>query len=244
MIVTTVMKRTLWAASFPAFVIILLTLAPGVARAASPGVEDRVASALTDAVAERGPWERDQVMVSELSLPRDFAPAAGTRMSVELSGRERPVGRVSFRVVRTGPGGRQADWASARVDVMVPAVVAARAIGRHQVVDPSLLTTARVPLSQLPRGAAADADDLVGRRTVLRVARGRPFTRAMVEEPPVVLRGDRVTLMVRRPGLTVTAMGEAREDGAPDAVIAVTNLGSHRTVQARVVDARTVEVAY
>lgn len=239
-----VMKRALAATPFPLLVIILVALAPGPARAASPGVEARVESALAEQVAERGPWQRDQVLVSELTLPRGFAPAAGTRLSVELSDREQPVGRVSFQVVRTGPGGRQADWASARVEVLVPAVVAARPIGRHRIVEPALLATARLPLSRLPRGAVTDAADLVGRRTVLRVAQGRPVTRAMVEEPPVVLRGDRVTLRVRRPGLTVTAVGEAREDGAPDAVIAVVNLGSHRTVQARVVDARTVEVAY
>jgi flagella basal body P-ring formation protein FlgA len=110
--------------------------------------------------------------------------------------------------------------------------------------DRSLLATAQVPLSQLPRGTVTDPAALLGHRTLLRVPQGRPVTPAMVEAPPVVLRGDRVTLVVRRPGLTVTAVGEAREDGAPEATIAVTNLGSHRTVQARVVDARTVEVAY
>lgn len=239
----TVLKQALKAVPLLAFVI-LVALAPGAVRAASPGVDARVESALADAVAARGAWDRTQVLVSEVALPRDFALAAGTRLAVDLSDRERPVGRVSFQVVRTGPGGRRADWATARVEVMVPAVVAARNIGRHEMVEPALLTTARVPLSRLPHGAVAEPGDLLGNRAVVRVAQGRPVTRNMVEEPPVVLRGDRVTLLVRRPGLTVTTVGEAREDGAPKAVIAVTNLGSHRTVQARVVDARTVEVAY
>jgi len=224
--------------------LLALALDPGAGRAAAPGVETRVEAALAQAVAARGPWQRSQVVVSEVALPRDFALADGTRLAVELPGRDSPVGRVSFQVVRSGPEGRATDWASARVEVLVPALVAARTIGRHQMVDPTLLATARVPLSQLPRGAATEAADLIGHRTVLRVAQGRPLTRTMVEAPPVVLRGDRVTLVVRRPGLTVTAMGEARDDGAPEAVIPVTNLGSHRTVQARVLDAHTVEVAY
>jgi len=97
---------------------------------------------------------------------------------------------------------------------------------------------------RLPGGAVTDPDDLVGLRTVRRIPQGRPLARDLVEELPVVLRGDQVTLTVRAPGLTVTAQGEARQDGAPGSVIPVLNLRSHRTVQGRVVDARTVEVAY
>jgi len=215
---------------------------PAAVAASGDGPEARVAAALADAVAGRGPWRRDRVRVSEISLPRGFRLKPGERPVVALAARERLPGRVPFRVGRAG--GSDTEWASARVEVMVPALVAARTIGRHQVLEPGLLASTEVPLSRLPGGAVTDPDDLVGLRTVRRIPQGRPLARDLVEELPVVLRGDQVTLTVRAPGLTVTAQGEARQDGAPGSVIPVLNLRSHRTVQGRVVDARTVEVAY
>jgi len=215
------------------------------AHAATPGgPEARVQAALAEAVAARGPWERDRIVVSQVALPRDFSPAAGARLTVRLPARDRLPGRIPFQVTASGPEGGEPQWATARVEVMVPALVAARTIGRHQVLEPSLLVPMDVPLSQLPGGAVTDPARLVGTRAVRRIAQGAPVTGRMVETPPVVLRGERVTLMVRRPGLTVTAVGQATEDGAPDELIQVLNLRSRRTVQGRVVDAHTVEVAY
>jgi flagella basal body P-ring formation protein FlgA len=226
--------------------LLALALAPA-AWAALPGSgvpEARVRAALVRAVAERGPWEADRVVVSEVSLPTGFAPAPDAALTVALPARDRVPGRVPFRVTVAAGGARESVWASARVEVMVPALVATRSIGRHQVLDRGVVRVADVPLSRLPGGAVIRPDQVVGQRTVRRIPQGRPVTRNMVEEPPVVTRGDRVTLIVRRPGLVVTAVGEAREDGAPDGMIQVLNLRSRRTVQGRVVDANTVEVAY
>lgn len=212
---------------------------------AVPGpTEDRVREALRTAISSRVPGDPARIVVSELTLPREFALPEGARLRVLLPGRDRMLGRMSFQLVVVGPQRREAVWASARVEVLADVVVAGRNLGRGEVLAADDLTTGRMPVSRLPAGSVTRADPLVGQRLARRVPVGRPVTERMVEVPPVVRRGDRLTLVVRRPGLTVTAMGEAREDGAPNGVIAVTNLSSRRTVQARVVDAHTAMVEY
>lgn len=202
------------------------------------GLED----ALRDAIAERTQWQPDQIEISGLTVPAGLA-AAGNFLKVELPNQARLTGHLPFQVLTVGERGRVRQWASARVEVMVDTVVAARTIGRHQVIEATDLGHARLPLSRI-HGGVLEADRLVGMRATQRVAQGGALSSRMVEQPPVIHRGDPVTLRVRRPGLLVSTLGEAREDGAPDGLIEVMNLSSRRTVQARVVDASTVEVPF
>jgi len=206
-------------------------------------VEGQIEVALLDEVVAQTGWDRERVVLSALSLPAGMVISDDTRVLVEVPQRERMLGRIPFQVAVAGSAGRPG-WGSAKVDVMVDTVVATRHIGRHQIITPDLVTVNTVPMTRALEGGANDPMDLVGQRAVLRIPQGRVVTASMVEAQPVVHRGDHITLIVRRPGLVVTTMGEARQDGAPDHTIQVLNIKSRRTVQGRVLDANTVEVMY
>ncbi len=214
--------------------IMLLTLPLG---ALAADLDTEVTAALKAAIAEQTPWRADDVTVSRLALPKGVSGP----LRVELSPRTRWSGQLPFRVI--DHRGKHF-WANARIDIMVEALVAARSISRHQVIVGSDLATTRVPLSRSGGEALSDPYRVVGKRAARRIMQGRAITDRMVEEPPVIHRGDRVTLLARGPGLTVTAIGEAREDGGAGRPIQVMNLNSRRMVQGRVVDATTVEVLF
>lgn len=212
------------------------------ARAGAP--EAKVRAALKTAVTARIPDDPGRVVVSEVALPRDFALPEGARLKVRLPARDRLLGRMSFQLEVIAPPHHATYRATARVEMLAEVVVARRTLGRGEVLAPDDLTTAPLPLSRLPAGTMDRTRPLLGQQVTQRIQPGQPVTDRMVEAAPVVFRGDRLTLLVRRPGLTVTAVGEAREDGAPDHVISVMNLSSRRTVRARVVDAQTAQVEY
>jgi flagella basal body P-ring formation protein FlgA len=210
-----------------------------------PGTpEAKVRAALKSALTARIPDEPERVVVSDLSLPREFALPEGARVKVRLPNRDRLLGHMSFQVDVIAPPHRATYWATARVEMLAEVVVARRTLGRGEVLAPDDLTTASLPLSRLPAGTVTGPGELLGQQVAQRIRPGQPVTEKLVEAAPVVFRGDRLTLVVRRPGLTVTAVGEAREDGAPDHVISVINLSSRRTVRARVLDAQTAQVEY
>jgi flagella basal body P-ring formation protein FlgA len=224
-------------------VLALLLPVGALAQDQAEALQDDLISALRGTIAERTDWPVDRITIERLSVPSRVA-AAGGFLDIKLPARESLVGHLPFRVEIAGDSGRELVWASARVEVLVDALVSSRIIRRHQVIGPDDLTHARMPLSRLAGGAVTELDQLVGHRAVQRIALGRTITDRMVELPPVIHRGDRVTLIVRRPGLLVTTVGEARQDGAPNHTIQVLNLSSRRTVQGRVVDEGTVEVSF
>jgi len=217
----------------------------GAAEIAVPSdAEAQVRAALKSALSARMPDDPARVVVSDVALPRDFTLPDGPRLTVRLPTRDRLLGRLSFQLEVIAPPHHATYWATARVEMLANVVVARHTLGRGDVLTPDDLTTAPLPLSNLPAGTVGAADQLLGQQVTRRLQPGQPVTEQMVEATPVVFRGDRLTLLVQRPGLTITAVGEAREDGAPDHVIEVINLGSRRTVRARVLDAQTAQVEY
>jgi flagella basal body P-ring formation protein FlgA len=60
--------------------------------------------------------------------------------------------------------------------------------------------------------------------------------------PPIVRRGDVVTLRVRYGQMTVTTRGVARTEGAKGDVVAVANADTQRVVSGRVTEAGLVDV--
>ncbi|MFQ5508838.1 MAG: flagellar basal body P-ring formation chaperone FlgA [Leptospirillia bacterium] len=235
-----------WRRVLPWIMAVLLPMS--VATAVSAGqtvdMEERVTDALVSAVAAGSPWPASQITVSDISVPNGFLWENGMSLAVELPRRDRLTGRLPFQVVVTRGSERERYWFSAHVDVMVDAVVVTRPVGRHQVLEPSFLNTMQMPMSRVPAGAVTDLSSLVGLQASRRISQGRPVTDQMVEFPPLIHRGDRVTLLARRPGMSVTAIGEARQDGPMGGTIQVINLKSRRTVQGRVIDAGTVEIEF
>lgn len=84
--------------------------------------------------------------------------------------------------------------------------------------------------------------DYVGKRAVRTLTEGSVVSPAAVEIPPVIERGDRVTIVVRVGLVTVTAPGVARSAGGLGETIPVENSVSGKVVYGLVVSASLVEV--
>ena len=94
----------------------------------------------------------------------------------------------------------------------------------------------------LVREHRLDASDLIGKAVKRPIRAGDVIAAADVEPPRMVVRGDSVTLMFNKPGLTLSARGKAMSDGAEGSVVSVLNEQSKRTIQGVVTAAGTVAV--
>jgi flagella basal body P-ring formation protein FlgA len=182
-------------------------------------------------------------------------PAGATPGAVTV-----PAGQLEL-MVRTRPGAELLGATSATVEawvdgtmvrsISVPVrvsqqaevLVAARAIGRAAVIGPEEvrverreLTTGQEPLRDL--GA------LLGRQAVRNIVAGEPILASLVEQPPLVRRGDMVVLTAEARGIRAVTQGEAKEDGKAGQVIRVRNLTSNREVYGQVDAERSVRVAF
>jgi flagella basal body P-ring formation protein FlgA len=66
----------------------------------------------------------------------------------------------------------------------------------------------------------------------------------LVELPPLVKRGDLVTIIARLEGLKITTLGEVKRKGRQGERIPVLNIDSRKVIFARVIDANTVAVEF
>ena len=126
--------------------------------------------------------------------------------------------------------------------VYQPVVIAARALPRDGLLTADDVSLAERDIARLDYGFLSTVEDVVGHRLRRPVAAGEALTPGNLEMPPLVRRGQRVTVQARSGGLVVRMAGVAQADGIRGQVIEVKNLNSRRTVQAVVRSAQSVEV--
>ncbi len=137
---------------------------------------------------------------------------------------------------------------------------------RRITVPVTVQATARVVVARrnLPRGAVLTKEDLtlkerrianlrapvyrpallVGKKLKRAVRRDQVLSTSMVTVPPVIKRGEPVTIALATGPVRIEARGIARSDGRPGETIPVTNIGSRKIVLCRVVGPGTVTVEF
>ena len=137
---------------------------------------------------------------------------------------------------------------------------------KNMVVGGELRAVAKVAVAalDLPRGSVLSADDLqlapldlttlrspclslkdlLGKRLKRSVRMGTAIDRSIVEFPPLVKRGDVVTITAQKGALAVTATGVAGRDGREGEVIPVRNTNSGRKILCKVTAPDNVQVEF
>ncbi|MEW6266666.1 MAG: flagellar basal body P-ring formation chaperone FlgA [Thermodesulfobacteriota bacterium] len=133
---------------------------------------------------------------------------------------------------------------NAKVDMSVPAVVAARRLEKGRRIEPGDLKPAKVSVAQVREGALTDPSQAVGLVCRGRLQPGQPVLARDLVKAEVVSRGDMVTIVAQSGPLKVATLGQAKQSGAVGDQVAVINVNSHKTVLARVIGEGLVEVAF
>ena len=87
-----------------------------------------------------------------------------------------------------------------------------------------------------------DAESVIGRELNRLVREGTIFTAGMVKNPVIMPMGTVVTIVSRYNGIEIRVEGKAMQAGREGSVIKVQNTATHKVLDARVIDATTVEV--
>jgi len=154
-------------------------------------------------------------------------------------------GSIPVSLILRAPGERDREIrVQARVEIYADVVMARNSLRRHQRVEERDVQVVNKNITLLPGDVATDVKEVVGKRMVLSVNPQEILRKSMVEVPPLVKKGDRVTLLVENAYFKITSTGEAREDGRAGERIRVVNISSQKEVSGRVVDGQTVQVDF
>jgi flagella basal body P-ring formation protein FlgA len=104
-----------------------------------------------------------------------------------------------------------------------------------EVISASDMIWTEVPTERLAQNVVTQMDALVGLAPRRDLREGAPILSGDVKKPVVVQKNTLVAMVVRTPGMTLTAQGRALEDGVQGQSIRVLNTQTKRTIQASVV---------
>lgn len=131
-------------------------------------------------------------------------------------------------------------WGLAVTTIEVP--VPARRLFPDEIVQPTDVSMVEIPLQRLGTFAIHDADDLIGKQVRRMLVAGRPVPRQSVVPPRVIERGEKVKIVLRHGGLSLTATGRAMADAHLGQPLRVVNLSSNKAINAVATGAGIVEV--
>lgn len=129
-----------------------------------------------------------------------------------------------------------------RVSMPSPVLVATQHVARGESLRASHVRFEERDLATLLSGYLQSDEGVIGKRLKRPVSVGTVITPRMLAAPKLVRRGNRVTILVRGPGVEIRATGKALRDGARGDVVPVRNLSTKRLVEGTVDSAGVVMV--
>ena len=102
----------------------------------------------------------------------------------------------------------------------------------------------KVDVPSLTHDYLLNQDDVIGKQVLRPLPPRQPIRKSMLDDPPVVHKGDRVLIEVRRGGLLVQTVGLAKAAGKSGDTIPVQNKNSGREVIGTILSAGLVEVGF
>lgn len=203
--------------------------------------------------------EMEQILNNFLAEQSELLPQVELRLtSVQFPPPYKvPVGRIEHQLISARPGviGSRRIALMTRVndqivsnqsirielEAMAEIAVARESLRRGTVLTENLIEMRYQDISRLSE-PIFDVADAVGKMVKRTLRLGEPLQAQQVEFPPVIKRGERVVIEVQSAGMTLSAIGEARQDGRTGESIRVVNIGSSREVVSRVVAPGLVRV--
>ncbi|GJL78851.1 MAG: hypothetical protein NPINA01_18400 [Nitrospinaceae bacterium] len=205
-------------------------------------IEERALKFLKD----RFPWAPETTQVVVNYEGKDVVlPPGNLEVNFYLPGRTVRLGRFPVQAKITVNKALQKRLRlTARVTQSIPLVTTRHPVNRGEILTAEDL---RIEVSQSNRSfkhAVTRLEDAVGFELVRNLGAGRVITVNSLRKPPLVEKGNQVTLVAEKGSMRITAPGVVKEKGFKDSLIKVLNLQTKKMVFGQVVDSQTVKVKF
>ncbi|MBI9087714.1 MAG: flagellar basal body P-ring formation protein FlgA [Desulfobacterium sp.] len=175
----------------------------------------------------------------------DLYPVGEMTFSIRTPRQGKAKGRVSLHVdvlVDNVSHGRVS--VSGRVDIYDTVLCSTRNLSRGGILQPGDLCLKRLNVSKISDNYLTRIDRGTGMRLKQNVKSGGYLRATMLENPPLVKKGDNVTLVAFKGGMRIKATGIAGQAGGLGDQITVKNITTGRIVSGRISGRQTVDVFF
>ncbi|MFO7985597.1 MAG: flagellar basal body P-ring formation chaperone FlgA [Desulfatiglandaceae bacterium] len=192
-------------------------------------------------------WDNSKMRIREIQIKKDIVlPKGPLSFRVEPRDDKEICGKVPF-AVNMAVGGKLEEkvWVVADIEVLRDVIVAKRPLRRHRQVTEDDIEVREMDMARLPSNFLTDYGKILGKRTTKSIDVNTILRPDLIEFPPLVKRGDVVTVIAESAGLRITAVGVVKErEGHQGEKIRVENIDSNKRIYAQVVNAKTVKVDF
>lgn len=208
---------------------------------------DEMEGIFTEIVLENSPWPREDVRIANFTarpISLGLPPGAMTWRVGQKPQDSRP-GRKTVAITILVDGNEQGQVRmSGDLQLFADVVCTSRRLARNDIIGAGDIMIARQDISLLDTGLVLKPEQVLGQKLKTSLRAGAVLFTHLLESPPLVSRGELVTIAARSDAVRVTAPGEARNTGALGETIKVKNLMSRREIFARVAGPGLVETEF
>jgi len=169
-----------------------------------------------------------------LRLPKAFAVPPG-RLTCEITPSDPRVlsSRRFSLIFRVDEKAVKNITVSTTLEALAEVAITTGDLRRGVILSESHIELAERDLNRL-RAPCFDSNELLGKRLKRSLRKGEVFERSAVAFPPMIKRGELVTITAQKGALTVTAKGLAQQNGNAGDMIRVRNISSKKDLICKV----------
>jgi flagella basal body P-ring formation protein FlgA len=208
--------------------------------------KEEIEKIVSEFIIQQTPRDNKRPRIKEIQIPASvILPKGRITYRVTAPRNRRLMGRCPIAVDFSVDGQTQKKlWTTAMIEVLGPVVVTRKPLGRHKPIAAEDIDVQTLDLANLPANVLSDPDEVIGKRTRRVIGALTPLRSDSIELPPLVKRGDLVTIIAESENLKITTLGRVKKKGCLGERIPVVNLDSKKVLHALVVDANTVKVEF
>lgn len=198
-------------------------------------------------VMDNSPWPRKDLKITRFSArPETLSlPAGDLDYRLLNQPHKEYLGKKNLSIAFFVDG-READRVKMSGDLQLygDVLCTTKRIDRNTILTSDDIKVVRRDISTLESSLLKSPKEAIGKRLKTSLRAGAVLSSDLIENPPLVKRGDLVTIMAQSNNLRVTTQGEVRNTGALGEMVRVKNLMSRREIYARVLGPGVVETTF
>jgi flagella basal body P-ring formation protein FlgA len=207
---------------------------------------EKIEKIVLDFIYEKSPWGRARLDVKNIQVSHMVVlPKGDITYKVVPPRNTEYLGTIPLAVLFMVNGRFEKKvWATVKTEVLTAVVVTKRPLGRFKRIEPDDIHLQKMDLADLPSNIITNIEEALGKRTKRTIDAKVVLRTDLIEFPPLVRRGDVVTIIAESDGLKITTRGKIKERGCRGEKIKVVNLNSNKVIYARILDSNTVKVDF
>jgi flagella basal body P-ring formation protein FlgA len=207
---------------------------------------EKIEKIVLDFIYQKNPWGRERLNIKDIQVNhRVILPKGDITYKVVPPGNTDYLGTIPMSVLFTVNGQFEKKiWATVKTEVLTAVVVTKRPLGRFKRIEPDDIYLQKMDLADLPSNIITNLEEALDKRTKRTLDAEMVLRTDLIEFPPLVRRGDVVTIIAESDGLRITTRGKIKERGCRGERIKVVNLNSNKVIYARILDSNNVKVDF